>query len=288
MNLSEILNTLGIDFDNRGDQSFDSLGLNVQSNGTRMCSFIRDEKYIPAMSEDIKLLITTRECAKFLDGFDICIVENPTLAFFSVHDYLASDPTYSRPAKLTAIGEGADISKFACIAESNVEIGKNVVIEEFVSIKENTVIGDNSIIRAGTVIGGEGYEVKTRLDGKTGVVKHLGGVIIGDDVEILYNACVDKAVYPWDDTIIGNSTMIDNLVHIAHAVKIGSGVSIVANVMIAGRTTIGDGAWIGPSSAVINGVSVGEKAHISIGAAVFCDVPAETTVSGNPARLMKK
>ena len=45
-------------------------------------------------------------------------------------------------------------------------------------------------------------------------VKHLGGVKIGKNVEIQHNTCVDKAVYPWDDTIIGNNSKIDNLVHI--------------------------------------------------------------------------
>jgi UDP-3-O-[3-hydroxymyristoyl] glucosamine N-acyltransferase len=286
MNLSVILSALDIDFDSRGDQSFDSLGLNVQSNGTRMCSFIRDEKYIGAMSVDIKLLITTRECAEFLDGFDICIVENPTLVFFSVHDYLASDPVYRRPARNTTIGEGANISKFACIAESNVEIGKNVVIEEFVSIKENTAIGDNSIIRAGSVIGGEGYDPKKRLDGILGIVKHLGGVAIGENVEIQCNTCVDRAVYPWDDTVIGDSTLIDNLSHIAHAVKIGNNARI-AGATIPGRVVIGDGAWIGPSSVVINGASIGEGARVNIGAVVLRDVPAGVSVFGNPARVMK-
>ena len=132
-------------------------------------------------------------------------------------------------------------------------IGNNVVIEEFVSIKENTIIGDNCVIRAGSIIGGEGFEHKRNGEDVLSV-KHLGGVIIEDNVEFQQGNFVDKAIYPWDDTIIGENSKTDNNVHIAHADKIGKRVFIAASTCIAGRVEIGNDVWIGPGVTVTNGI----------------------------------
>lgn len=181
--------------------------------------------------------------------------------------------------KETEIGNNCNISDLSVIAENNVVIGNNVTIQEFVTIRENTIIEDNAIIRVGSVIGGQGYEYKK--DKNLFLVNHVGGVIIKEHADIHHNVCVDKAIYPWDDTIIGNDSKIDNLVHIAHGVKLGERVSVVANTCVAGRTVVGDDSWIGPVSAVRNGLVLGKESKVSMGSVVTRNVEEGQTVTGN-------
>ncbi|MBQ0005291.1 MAG: hypothetical protein KBS68_05480 [Clostridiales bacterium] len=169
------------------------------------------------------------------------------------------------------------------MAENNVIIGENVVIEEFVSIKENTVIGDNSVIRSGSVIGGTGFEIKNS-DGGLWTVTHIGGVIIGRNVEIQQCTTIDKAIYPWDNTILGDYDKINSQVQIAHGVKIDTNTEVVANAGIQGRVRIGKNVWIGPNSAIRNGISIGDNARVNVGAVVTLDVADGLAVSGNFAR----
>jgi UDP-3-O-[3-hydroxymyristoyl] glucosamine N-acyltransferase len=165
-----------------------------------------------------------------------------------------------------------------------VTIGDAVVIEEFASIKENTVIGDGSVIRSGVVIGSEGFEIKKyRIEeGETVfTVKHLGGVIVGKNVEIMNNSSIEKAIYPWDDTVISDGCRFDNLVLIGHASRMGKRVFIAGESVIAGNVTIGDDVWIGVGATVSNRIVIGNNARVSLGAVVTRDVPENTTVSGN-------
>jgi UDP-3-O-[3-hydroxymyristoyl] glucosamine N-acyltransferase len=106
-------------------------------------------------------------------------------------------------------------------------------------------------------------------------------VKIGVNVEIQYNTCVDRAVYPWDDTVIGDYCKIDNLVHIAHGVKLGPKVMIVANSGIGGRTIIKEGAWIGFGATIKNGVILGKKARANMGSVVTKEIPDNSSVTGN-------
>ncbi len=180
----------------------------------------------------------------------------------------------------TIIGEGCEISNLASISKNNVRIGNNVKIEEFVVIRENTVIEDNSIIRAGVVLGGEGYEYK-RVDGIIMNVNHCGGVIIGESVEVQYNGCIDKALYPWDNTIIGSHSKLDNLVHIEHGVKIGNRCLIASRTTFGGRTIIGDDSWVGLGAIISNGLTLGNKVSVSFGSVVTKSLKDGEKVSGN-------
>lgn len=284
MLLSSILSKAGISFVIENEREFLSLGLADYNNKDSVCTFAEKAEYAKKLSGNISMLIVNKDVADDLSEeevpFGLCIVDKPRQTFFRVHNILTNDSKYLLTAFKTRIDESAIISNTAVIAENNVHIGKNVIIEEFCVIRENTTIGDNSIIRAGCKIGGEGFEFKK--DGnEVFPVRHVGSVIIGKNTEIQYNSCVDKAIYPWDSTIIGDYVKVDNLVHIAHAVKIGSGSMIVANSSIGGRVSIGENSWIGLSASVRNGISVGNNARVNMGAVVTRNVSEGKSVSGN-------
>lgn len=226
-------------------------------------------------------MICSEEMSKFMLGrnpkIGIIISQNPEKLFWDINS-LNSLEEYN-----SSIGEGCCIDNLAKISPQNVTIGKNVLIEEFVSIKSNVIIGDNCVIRSGSVIGSEGFQLVS--DGlhteKRDVVKHMGSVIIEDNVEIQHNTCVDKALFAWDATVIGESTNIDNLVHIAHGDKIGCRNTITAGTVIAGSTVTEDNIWFGINSSIRNSLHVEENAFISMESVVTKNVMRNQKASGN-------
>ena len=272
------------DFELRNDCEFTYLSLTAQCIPEKHCVFVdRPEAVIDGFQESVSMVLTTPELADEVGCTPtrgLCIVDEPRLLFFRVHNHLAETDGYRRPIVDSSIDATATIAPSASISRTNVTIGKNVIVEENVVIRANTVIGDGSIIRAGAVVGGHGFEFKH--DGDTMLsVAHCGGVRLGRNVELQYNTCVDRAVYPWDDTILGDNTKVDNLVHIGHAAKTASNVMIVANSGIGGRTTIGANTWIGFGATVINGIEVGSDARVNIGSTATRSVPSGESVTGN-------
>jgi len=274
------------------EKDFKQLALVASITEEPTCTFLDDSRFMDTVKDNIRMILIAPEDAKIMkerfgDSIGYCIVKNPRILFFTIHNFLKDNKKYIRSTFLTQTGINCVISPLASIAEKNVIIGDNVIIEEFVVIKENTVIGDNSIIRAGAKIGVQGYEFK-RVNNQILSIEHLGGVQIGQDVEIQYNTCIDRAVYPWDDTVIGNYCKLDNLVHVGHAVKIADNVMIVAQSGIGGRTMIGADSWIGFGATVINGITIGKEARVNIGAVATKPIMDQGNVSGNFAIEHKK
>lgn len=294
MYLSEELKKISIECKCFNEKSFSSLGLAGYNDGKDVCTFLAASKYADGISEGISMIITSKSVydellgqKKIDDKYGICIVKNPRITYFKLHNALCQNDEYKRKDYPSIISDSAKISNLAYISDKNVKIGNNVVIEEFASIKENTIIGDNSVIRAGSIIGGTGFEIKNS-DGGLWTVTHIGGVIIGNNVEIQQSTTIDKAIYPWDNTILSDGVRINSQVQIAHGVKIDIDTEVVSNAGIQGRVKIGKGVWIGPNTAIRNGIKIGDNARVNIGAVVTLDVPDGASVSGNFAREHSK
>lgn len=264
------------------ERSIDSLGLINSTCDKSLCSFVDDEKYLTSISNNIHMLLITKELLKSiqLKNVGYIIVDNPRQVFFQLHNKLQCNKEYIRTSFDTEIASTAKISEFVSISNKNVKIGENVVIEPFVTIYENTIIEDGCIIRSGARIGGTGFEQK-RKENEMFLVEHLGGTILHHNVEVQNNTCIDRAIYPWDNTIIGEYTKMDNLVHIGHAVKIGSHCLITAQVVFAGRVNVKNDVWIGPGAIIRNGISIGKGARVNMGSVVTKDVPENGSVTGN-------
>lgn len=284
MYISKILKEMGIPHICKNEQRVSSLGLVEYNDGKDVCTFVDNEYYLEKLSDNIQMVLVGEDLLdtlkQYRKSYGICVVENPRLTYFRIHNYLVNDISYRRTDFKTRIGTNCNISSQAVIADKNVIIGNNVTIEEFAVIRENTVINDNSIIRAGCKIAGEGFEFKNTSE-EVFHVSHIGGVIIGESVEIQYNTCIDKAIYPWDNTVIGDHVKIDNLVHIGHAVKVDSRTMIVANSGIGGRVSIGEDVWIGFGATIRNGIHIGDRARTNMGSVVTRNVGTEEAVTGN-------
>jgi UDP-3-O-[3-hydroxymyristoyl] glucosamine N-acyltransferase len=105
--------------------------------------------------------------------------------------------------------------------------------------------------------------------------------MIGDDVEIGANSCIDRGAL--NDTLIGAGTKIDNLVQIGHNTVIGSHCVIVAQVGISGSSKLGDGVMMGGQSALAGHLAVGSGAKIAAQAGVMRDIEPGAAVGGSPS-----
>ena len=284
MKLSDLLEKYQIEknFKIKNEQDFDTLAL-IQSNiEIPNCTFIDDKKYIEFISNFVRMVIVTPEIAAELnlEYAGICVVENPRNTYFKLHNALKNSPEYVRPSFKTKIGKNCKISNRASIAENNVIIGDNVIIDDFVMIHADTRIGNNCIIRSGAKLGSVDFEFK-RDGNEIFGVEHYGGLILKNNVEVQCNTVINRALYPWDDTNIGEFTKIDANVMISHGVKIGARNMIVAGSVIGGRTLVGNDCWIGLSATIKNGLSIGDGARINLGAVVTQDVAEGKSVTGN-------
>lgn len=264
------------------EKEFDTLALAQSEVEIPNCTFIDDVKYVDCISKYVTMVLADEETMPYLKSKDVglCIVENPRNTYFKLHNALSDSHEYIRDASKTIVGKNCRISENASISKQNVIIGDNVIIEDFAVIYANTRIHDNCIIRSGVKLGSVDFEFKKDGDKIFGV-EHYGGLILEKNVEIQCNSVVNRALYPWDDTVIGESTKIDANVMISHGVKIGMQNMIVAGAVIGGRTQVGDNCWIGLNATIKNGILIGNNARVNMGAVVTKDVAANESVTGN-------
>ena len=112
------------------------------------------------------------------------------------------------------------------------------------------------------------------------------GVKIGKDVEVGLYTCIDKGSYR--DTVIGEGTKLDNLIHVGHNAIIGKHCLIVAGSVIGGSVEIGDYTFIGMNVSIKEHVKIGKNCIIGAGSVVLNDVPSGQVWVGNPARYLKE
>ena len=182
---------------------------------------------------------------------------------------------------------GRDVSLgFGCV------IGPRVRLGDGVTIGANTVLAHCEVaagVRIGCncTIGLPGFGYEKDEQGAYWRFPHLGGVRIEAGVEIGSNTCIDRGSL--GDTVIGQGSKIDNLVHVAHNVVLGRNTVIIANSMLGGSVQVGDGAWVAPSVTIMNQASIGAGATLGLGAVVLRDVAAQQVIVGNPGKpLVKK
>lgn len=153
-----------------------------------------------------------------------------------------------------------------------------------VSCKEY-IIGDNCQIDPGVYIGGTDFS-PVLGDSRDQMIQfpQMGGVMIGDNVVIKYSSIIGKGTFDW--TYIGNNTMIDFGCQIGHNCSIGDSCIIAAGTIIGGSTTIGDQCTIGIGAKIRNGLKIGNNVSIGMGSVVIRDIPDNSVVVGNPARII--
>lgn len=186
--------------------------------------------------------------------------------------------------KAARIGHNCYIGPFSYIGAAS--IGDNTIIHGHCHIYDKVSIGKDCIIHAGVVIGSDGFGYSKDESGNVEKFPHIGGVEIGNNVEIGSNTCVDKGAL--GNTIIHDGVKIDNLVHVAHNVELHANAFIIANAMLGGSTIVGEGAWIAPSASLLQQLTIGKNATVGVGAVVTKNIPEDEVWTGSPARPLQE
>jgi len=186
----------------------------------------------------------------------------------------------------------------------NVELGKNVIIEDYCTIgrppkgKEpgelKTIIGDNAVIRsntviyAGSIIGNglqTGHQVTVRECNQIGDNVSIGtGSCIEHHIEIKDNVRMHSQVFVPEYSKLGTGCWIGPNVVITNA-KYPQSINVKANLKGA---IIKRDAKIGANATLLPGVTIGEEALIGAGSVIVKDIPAKKVVVGNPGQIIKE
>jgi len=168
-----------------------------------------------------------------------------------------------------------------CFIGAGAVLGDEATLHPRVVVQEGVVIGDRVIVHAGAVLGTDGFGYA--FDGTAHrKIPQVGGLRIGDDVEIGANATIDRATL--GETRIGRGSKIDNLVQVGHNCDVGEDVILVAQVGVSGSSTIGSRAVLAGQVGVADHVTIGAGAVITAKSGVPGDVPPGEVWGGLPSR----
>lgn len=261
---------------------------NLAKNGH--ITFLSDSKFKKAINECAASAIIIKE----KDGTDIdipkIITDNPYFYFSQVSNlFNPRRKIISGIAKSAYIDESSSVGINAAISHNvviganvkigansqifpNVVIGDNIIIGDNITIYPNATIydgvtiGDNCVLHSGSVIGSDGFGNAKDAKLQYHRIPQIGGVIIGNNVEIGANTTIDCGTF--EPTIIEDGARIDNLVQIAHNVKVGAHTGIAATAGVAGTTKIGKYCMIAGNVGIADHVEICDHTVIGGGSNV--------------------
>ena len=256
----------------------------LQDAGADQLSFLANPQYR-------KYLASTRAGAVLLTPADAeafagnaLIVANPYLAYGQLSHLFDRKPIASagiHPSAIIAadaqidpcasIGPGVVVESGVriaagvtlgahCVIGARSQIGEGGWLAPRVTLYHDVCIGRRVVIQSGAVIGGEGFGFANEK-GVWQKIAQIGGVSIGDDVEIGANTTIDRGALA--DTIIGNGVKLDNQIMIAHNVQIGDHTAMAGCVGISGSTKIGKHCMIAGGVGMVGHIEVCDHVFVT-------------------------
>lgn len=271
----------------RGDPDYEIGSLaTLQSAGDQQLSFIANPAYLKHLATtQAGALILRDEFSAQYQGHQL-VVANPYLAYAklsALFDPQAQAVQHGNVHSSLVMGDGCELGEGVSIA-ANVVLGRNVVLGDGVVIGPGCVIGDDChlgagtrlaanvtlyygvsvgrecVLHAGCVLGADGFGFAPSAEGWV-KIHQLGGVVIGNRVEIGASTCIDRGAL--DDTRIDDGVIIDNLVQIAHNVQIGKNTAIAGHTAIAGSTRIGANCTIAGAVGIVGHLNIVDGVHVT-------------------------
>jgi len=248
------------------------------------------------------VVVTTQAMASRLpEDCAVLVCTNPRLGFAKALAVMVTEVGACHPPQQASAIDGVTVGNNVSAGEQ-VSIGKGTIIEPGVvihhgveigcncRIEANAVLshcrlGDDVRIGANSVIGGSGFGFEITGDGPV-LLPHVGSVEIGKGSQTGAGCTIDRGTLGM--TQVGESVMIDNLVHIAHNCIVGDRAVLAAQTGLAGGAVIGEGAILAGQAGVGSQINVGKGAVVMAQSGVTKDVPEGTTVVGFPAEETRK
>lgn len=215
---------------------------------------------------------------------DALVVKNPYLGYATLSHYFAYTLTEPQGVHKTAVVHDTAVVDATAVVSANAVIekgaviGANVIVGAGCFIGENSVLAENTrlyanvsvyhgvsvgkqcIIHSGVVLGADGFGIAPGPAGWNKIAQ-IGGVVIGDNVEIGANTAIDRGAL--DNTVIENGVKLDNQIQIAHNVVVGENTAIAACSGIAGSTRIGKNCVIGGGCGIAGHLDLTDNVHLT-------------------------
>ena len=183
------------------------------------------------------------------------------------------------------IGDRVKIYPHAYIGD-DVVIGDDTIVYAGAKLYAQTVVGKSCVLHAGCVIGADGFGFAPQEDGSYKKIPQIGNVVIGDNVEIGANTCIDCATM--GSTRIQNGVKLDNLIQIAHNVEIGKNTAIAAQTGVSGSTKIGSNCIIAGQVGLVGHIHIADNTKIAAQSGILGNVKKEgEELMGSPAINLK-
>jgi UDP-3-O-[3-hydroxymyristoyl] glucosamine N-acyltransferase len=245
--------------------------------------FVDHPKYYDTCINSAATAIIINNETNFPPEKTLLIVEQPFEAYLRiVKHFKPFVPALQNISSTAVIGENTIVSAGAVIG-AHVTIGKHCIIHPNVTILNDCMIGDNVVIQAGTVIGSDAFYYNTKKNREVWYkrMESCGRVIIKDNVEIGAGCTIDRGVT--HDTVIGEGTRMDNMIHVGHDTIIGKNCLIAAQVGIAGGVEMGDGVILWGQVGVSKTLSIGDNVVVLAQSGVGSSLEKNKVYFGSPA-----
>ena len=304
MKLSAIAAALHARLEN-GSPETEITGLNgIDQAGPGELSFVSNPKYAAAARSTGASAVIVAEDFPAIPAA-MLRAKDPYLSFARALELFYQPLRYAPGVHATAVvhstakvGAHAHIGPYVVIDE-NVEIGEHAVLLAHVVVyrgvkigdhffahahavvRENCRLGNRVLLQNGVVVGADGFGFAKTAESRWHKIPQPAPVVIGDDVEIQANSCIDRASV--GETRIGRGVKIDNLVQVGHGSSVGEDALLCAQVGLGGSTEIGARAILTGQVGVVGHCKVGEAAIVTPQSGVANDVAARALVSGAPA-----
>ncbi len=273
----------------------------LETAGPTDIVFVSRASYLPQLKDSKAAAAIIGADAPEAAGIARIVCANPYAYFAKVSGLF--NPSVPEPAgihksavidksaridKTASVGAGAVVGKrvrvgkrarigAGCFVGDDSAVGDDCLLHANVTIYHGCALGKACIVHSGAVIGADGFGI-AREEGRWRKIPQIGGVAIGDDVEIGANTTIDRGTL--ENTVIGDGVKLDNQIQIAHNVKIGAHTAIAACVGIAGSATIGRNCALGGASMIYGHITIADDVSISAGTLVMKSLPQAGTYTG--------
>ena len=266
-----------------GDAEKEITGLaTLQEAGPAQLSFLANPQYRKYLADSRAAAVLLKAADAFVG--DALVVADPYLAYARISHLFDPKPKAVAGIHPTAVvavdavvDPAASIGAFAviesaariaagvtvgahCFVGARSEIGEGGWLAPRVTLYHDVRIGKRVVIQSGAVLGGEGFGFANEK-GVWQKIAQIGGVLVGDDVEIGVNTAVDRGALA--DTVIGNGVKLDNQIQIAHNVQIGDHTAMAACVGISGSSKIGKHCMLAGGVGLVGHIEICDNVFIT-------------------------
>lgn len=302
--LTDLANALGATLKGDSGQTVTGIAtLNAAQSGD--VSFLSNPAYASQLKSTQATAVIVHQNQADLCPAAALIVDDPYLAYAKASHFFDNSPRCKKGTHPSAvvddtaiidksasigaktviaagviIGKGADIGP-GCVVGAGSIIGAGTRLHANVTLYHGVSVGENCTLHSGSVIGGDGFGFAPHSGGQWQKIAQLGGVSIGNCVDIGANTTIDRGAI--DDTKIHNHVILDNHIQIAHNVEIGEGTAIAGCTGIAGSTRIGKRCTIAGAVGIAGHLQICDGVHITMRSAITRSITEPGSYSSGTA-----